>query len=491
MSKVLKALLLFAALSVVIWVAVLWHWESTRRNMTVSDIVIYLGLLPLAVFGLLLALRWAWLGAGERADAAAAKAAAAPTAAAPSKEEAQRHATVQVLGAHVCSAGGQAPAELLEAAQAGKPRPDLDRELRSDDGLPVMCARIADLDIARAESELAPLVASLHAQRDDSSALAPASHVVRALAALQAPMLAALDNLQPWAERLGAPDADGAVQPSASANPTRLRVLLGWPPEWSDFEQALALAWARSLVNPDSTTIPPARCVFDAHACSGEELWLEADQLLQALAHDGRDDVLLLAACHSAIGDEAVAVLEQQRRLFSAAGHPKGLMPGEAAATLLLAPPHWPGVPGDETAPVLLHRPSVQRRDKSVEAGGRVSPDCLSRTLASALSAGRLDAAQVGALVCDADQHTPRSTELFGTTLELLPHLDPTEDMRLIGTVNGHTGPASALMVVAAAAERVRSVDKPCIALALGDAFMRMALLARIGSAPMPATPAP
>jgi hypothetical protein len=491
MSKVLKALLLFSLVTFVIWVAVLWHWEATHRNMTVADIVTYLGLLPLAVCGLLLALRWAWLGAAERADTAAAQPAPTPGAATPSHDEAQRHATVQVLGAHICSAGGQAPGELLEAAQAGKPRPDLDRELRSDDGLPVMCARIADLDIAQAETALEPLVAALRTQREDWASFAPASHVVRALAALQTPLLAALADLQPWAETFGAAGADGLVPPAHSQTPTLLRVLLGWPPEWSEFEQTLGLAWARSLLDSDSTTIPPSRVVFDAHACSGEELWLKADQLLQALARDGRDDVLLLAACHSAIGDAAVAALEQQRRLFSAADHPKGLMPGEAAATLVLAPPQWPVATGGDKAPVLLHRPSVQRRDKSVEAGGRVSPECLSRALAQALIAGRLDAAQVGALVCDADQHTPRSTELFGTTLDLLPHLDPTEDMRLIGTINGHTGPASALLVVAAAAERARGVDKPCIALVLGDAFMRMALLARTAAVPLPAGPAP
>ena len=83
------------------------------------------------------------------------------------------------------------------------------------------------------------------------------------------------------------------------------------------------------------------------------------------------------------------------------------------------------------------------------------------------------------ALVCDADQHTARGTELFGATLPLVPQLDASEDMRLLGTVTGHAGGVDALLVVAAAAQRAMADGKPCLAISLGDPFMRLALLAR------------
>jgi len=480
MSKILKPLLLFVLVTFVIWVAVLWHWESTHRDMTVTDIVLYLGVLPLLVFALMLALRWAWRSAAERSAQAAAAAAATPASASPAvpaEEAAARHVTMQLLGAFVASPTGQAPVELLDAAAAGEPRPKPDATLRDDDGMPVIAARIEDLDKEDIDDELEPVIAATRRQQPDASDAAPSEHVVRALTALRKPLAKALQTLQPWHERFAAQQPADTSGPAATS---MVRVLIGLPEEWTRFEHAVAQAWVRMLAtDAGATSISASRFAFDAQVGTGEQLWLKADQLLQVLSREKREDVVVLAACHSSIGEQAVSALQRQQRLFSTTEHPKGLMPGEAAAALVLAPLQWPPAADGEEKPVHLHRPAVSRRDKSIEAGGRVSADCLRDTLSQALAAGRIEASDVGALVCDADQHTPRSTELFGTTLELLAHLDPTEDMRLIGTGNGHTGVASALLVVAAAAENARSAGKPTVALTLGDAFMRLALLVR------------
>ena len=227
--------------------------------------------------------------------------------------------------------------------------------------------------------------------------------------------------------------------------------------------------------------------VFETHATSGPALWLEADRLLQAQAHESRDDVLLVAACHSDVSDDAVAALERSGRLFSPTARPKGVMPGEAAAALLLAQPGWPAAAPGAPPFARLHRPAVLRRDKSIEAAGKVSSELLLQGCSQALAAAQLDAADVQSLVCDADQHTARSTELFGSTLALLPALDPTEDMRLLGTVTGHVGAAGTLAVVAAAAAQALSSQAPCAALSLGDPFFRLALVARPPAAEAPA----
>lgn len=475
MSRIFKPLLLLVLVTFVIWVAVLWQWEKTHRDMTATDIVMYLGVLPLLVFGLLVALRWAWRTAGERAAAkaqAAEAAASLPSAAATpaqTRESAARHATVKVLATFVASPTGRAASDILDAAAEGQPRPDLDAELKDSNGMPVMCARIPELQTQELDEQIEPIVRATRPQQPEWANDGMSAHALRALCALQQPLQQAVDALRPWEDRF-----------SASSSTSMVRVLVGWPAEWTAFEQAVALAWVRLLMTEQASPgIAASRFAFEAQPGTGEQLWVKADQLLQVLARDKREDLLVVAACHSGISEAAIAELSHQRRLFSAATHPKGLMPGEAAAALVLAPVEWPASPDDDTPPVHLHRPAVTKRDKSIEAGGRISADCLREALTQSLATGQLEASNVGALVCDADQHSARSTELFGATLDMLAHLDPTEDMRLIGVGNGHTGVASTLLVVAAAAERARSVDKPTVVLTLGDAFMRLALLVR------------
>lgn len=494
MTQFFKGLALFLVITCIVWVAVLWHWDSSHHELSIADIVIYLAALPLVIFGVLIGLRWAWTGAQPRREAALAAAAAAAAAArtaatagtadsTPTSEDALRFATAQLLGAYATCAGGATPQELLIAAAEGKPRPAFDAELRDTDGLSVMCARLKDLQTEPLATQLEPLLQAQRQQRPEWVGLAFSEHALRALAALVEPLQNALRGLQPWATRLGAPDQaapSAAPPPRQGAAPVlpMVRLLLGWPEGWSELECAVATDWVQHQW-PEHTDIPMERFVCTAQASSGEALWLQADQLLQTLAREGRSDVLLVAACHSDLSDSAVAALEQQGRLFSAQRQPKGLMPGEAAAVLLLAHEDWPAAPDVDLPAMRLHRPALMRRDKSVEAAGRVNSQCLQDTAADALAASRVAAAAVAALVCDADQHSPRGTELFGATLALLPQLDPTEDMRLLGTVTAHTGAVNVLLVLAAAAQRARDDDQPCLALCLGDRFMRLAVLAR------------
>src|SRR5690606_34469720 len=113
-------------------------------------------------------------------------------------------------------------------------------------------------------------------------------------------------------------------------------------------------------------------------------------------------------------------------RLFHAQQQPRGHMPGEAGAALLLASQDWPLLPPDGDDPDLaplawMHRPAIARRGKPIDAAGKVDASILTATVQAAQAASRLDLAELAALVCDGDQHTQRGTELFSVTLELLP----------------------------------------------------------------------
>jgi hypothetical protein len=488
MSSFFKGIALFVAICCGVWIAVLWRWQSTSRDMGTGDIVVYLVVLPLTVFGLALLLRWAWRGAVQRQSAAAlaattgaGAAGATPAAAMTSADDARRHATVQLLAAHLVCAAGASPAELQDAAKQGKPRPELDPELRDADGVAVFSARIADIQSAALAALLEPHLAPTRARQPEWAELAPAVHVQRALAALQEPLAKAVATLAPWAPRF---EAQRNALPSAPPNAPpqrRVRVLLGWPADWSAFEQELGRTFVQALIAQGAGPIAPACYALTAHTGGGEELLLHADRLLQTLEREGHDEPVIVAACHSAIGEAAIEALERDAVLFSSRHRPKGRMPGEAAAALVLAPAAWPPDPEADAPVQHLHRPAALRRDKSVEATGRVGSDIARQALTQALAAGQLAADAVAALVCDADQHSERGAEFYGAGLVLLPHLDSGEDMRLIGTVTGAVGAVSALLVTACAAERAKAGDKPCLAMMLGDPFTRLALLALPG----------
>ncbi len=494
MSNFVKGLALFVLISCGVWVTVLWRWEATSHDMNTRDIVVYLALLPLTVFALALMLRWAWQSAARRQAALAASvAAAAATGAAASKpagggaDEERRHATVQLLGAYLVCAAGESATELQEAAQAGAPRPALDTEFDDAEGLPVVTARIKALDTS-ATGELdalleAPL-AALQAKRPEWAERSPSEHVRRALSALEQPLLQAVAALAPWADRFQPLQAPFNA-PRDPATARQVRVLLGWPADWTAFEQELGLAFAAELirVNGDAP-ISQACFVLTALAGSGEALLAHADRLLQTLTREGHQEPLIVAACHSTLSDSAVEALERSGQLFTASKRPKGRMPGEAAAALLLADSAWPLNPAAEGPVPHLHRPAVQMRDKSVDAPGRVTSEVLAQAITQALMAARIGGGAVAAITCDADQHSARSGEFHGSVLALGAELDIEQDMRVLGTVTGAVGAVSSLLVVACAAERAQAAEKPCLGVTLGDPFARLALVVLPGPPP-------
>ncbi len=500
MSRFFKGAALFALIACGVWIAVLWRWQATTRDISTRDIVMYLGLLPLTLFIFALMLRWAWAGVSEKAVQAnaadAAKASAdAPSSAAANAEDAARHATVQLLAAHIVCAAGASASDLQSAAKDGEPRPALDAILRDEEGLPIITARIADLDLAAVEAQLPSLLAATQAKRAEWAELVPGEHIIRALAALASPVSAAVESLLAWPAQFatdpGSSSATGASIAATDADAERarerrVRVMLGWPVDWSGFEQELGRAFVADwLAECGGDVITAARFAITAHAGTGEDLLIHADRLLQTLAREGRDDPLIVAAAHSAIGANAVEAMERAGTLFGPK-RPKARVPGEAAAALLVAGADWPASPDADGPLPHLHRPALLRRDKSVDAGGRINGTLVGEAIMHALATARITAEGLAGLVCDADQHTPRTAEFYGASVEHLPELDSTEDIRLMATVTGAVGVVSPLLVLACAAERATAAQKPQLALTLGDEFLRLAMVVLPAPPPMP-----
>lgn len=487
MNNFFRALALLVAVCCLTWLGVLWWWQRADHDIGVTDVVIYLGLLPLALMLLLLALRWAWRSAQARQAAIAAAGAGATAssadAAAPPQTGADAqagHAWLQLVGASVSSVAGESR-ELLDAAAQGKPLPKPDAELTNDEGMPVLSARISELDhsVQALQPRFDAVLASVQARHCEHAGAEPDADVWRALAALTQPLQAQWDELLSLLPAPEAPVDEGVIVRRQTASPLPVvQVLLCWPAHWGLLEQRLGRQWVEQLLSSQPDDRPTA-CTVSITGLPGDtqSLWLRVDQLTRAREGDEQPDWLLLAACHCDLTPSRIDALAHAGLLFDSGRNAGGRIPGEGAAALLLTRPTWQPPEAREVPVVRMHRAVLARREKSVEARGRVAHSELAQALDQCLQAAHIEAGAIAALVCGADQHSPRGTELFGLTIAALGHLDPVEDMRLLGRVTGHLGVAGPLLTLAAAREQTLALGGSTLALGMDDPVLRLAVL--------------
>lgn len=490
MKSLLKGAALFVAVACLVWIAVLWRWQATRHDIGAGDIVLYLALLPVVVFALVLAGRWAVRGALEKQDAKSAAAATATAGATRTGAAAARPGegvrpdwSWHLLGAWVHTAGGSSIDELLEAIEAGKPRPRPDAALHDDEGLPVMTARIAELDADGVEAALQRSAAAMATALEGRSHEPAPARAIRALASLSPLIDELAQALLTWARQWDEAAALAARNEgvTAQADTARIvRVLAAWPADWDDATCAGAQAWlAERLCDPLADVLPLARWTIRGQRMSGTELLSAAERTLDALQRQGRDDPVVLMACHSDLDAAGIRKLASGQRLFHSARRPKVAMAGEGAAVLVLSAVEWPADAAIDAERVRFNSPAIVRRSESIEAAGRTSSEDVVRLVDHGLARAGLAGSDVAKLASDADQHTARATELFAVTLALLPGLDANEDLRLAGTIAGRLEAVAPLLTLAVAATQARESGQPAVALSLADAHWRMAAVLR------------
>ena len=490
MRGVLKSAAWFVAVACLVWVGVLWRWRATQRDFDGGDVAVYLVVLPVTVFALAWAARWAIGRALLVQNAEATRKSAVQGSSgkvAPAPEADSAPTTWHLLSAAIRTAAGDTVDELLAATEAGAPRPAPDAEFQDEDGLPVMIARIADVDVAPVESALARLAGNPPFASDEpidahGSAPETAAHAIRALAILQPLIDEAWQSIASGSGQWGEaamPAAGPATRPaspsSASAPTDRLvRFLAAWPSDWGDATCAAAEAWLNqhlSTLHVDGS--PVGRPSVQSQRMSGAELLVAAERTLAALRREDRDDPLVLLACHSDLDSAAIQALERQQRLFHPTRRPKVAMAGEAAAVLVVSAVAWPADMQTGAEPVRFMVPAVARRIQSIEAPGRAASEETVALARRCLAAAGFAGEAVATIASDADQHTARATELFAVTLALTPELDANDDFRLVGTLTGRLEAVAPLVTLACAAAQTRESGRPALALSLGDPHWR------------------
>jgi len=442
------------------WIGAVSYWRATNRMPSTLDLFAWMAALPLA---LLLAV---WLGrriAQARAAPAApvpAGDAASAAAAAPSTMP-----TLAILAGAVHTPYGASAQELSQAVGEGRARAGLDPELVDQDGFPLMSARVQldAIDLFKEE---------LDAWRSSAGHADPrfTDEQWRALA-LGTAVAGELLMQATGHPQLLAGAADGA---GAAPLPV-LRIHLGLASGWNEAQRAIAAAWLGAL--SVRAGWPEKRLEVGSPALPASAILA---QLANHAAGAGETVFAIVLSFGSQIGEAAVEALAMQGALFSAANQ-QGLIPGEAAAGLLVADAAQAAQFGLPVAGLQLA--SLPR---SAQDAGRKPDAAELRQLAAMLLPDAQGSAGVSAVLADTSHRSAGVLELMKFSGEVLPHLDAGQDVRSLGGACGHCGHGEQLPFLAAlvlAHQHAIDTDGAALCVANEDPLQRTAALVRPAAA--------
>ncbi|WP_288381543.1 hypothetical protein, partial [uncultured Massilia sp.] len=313
---------------------------------------------------------------------------------------------------------GSSAQELAQAVAEGRARAGLDPELVDVEGFPVMSAR-AGLDA------IAEIRAELDAWRS-AAGLADPRFTHEQWRALALGAAAAGELLM---QAAGHPQLQAATDGAHDAAAPLLQIHAALASGWSEEQRTVIAAWLGALA---------AQAGWPDKRVESSCLPVGAPALLARLAdrahHAGAPVFAIVLDFGSQIGDTAAQELAAQGALFAAA-NPQGLIPGEAAAGLLVAD-------GMQAAGFGLPATALQLASapRSAAEAGRKPDAARLRSLATTLLPDADDAAAVSALYADTGHRSAGLMELMKFARDALPHLDPGQDLHSLGAACGHCG---------------------------------------------------
>jgi hypothetical protein len=506
MAKVWKILALLLVITALVWLTTMWRWQSAQLDPSATDLLLNLGVLPVALTAALVMTLWAITRLRSYAVAPTAPPVAAATTApqaAGITAESERSAHSKLLASSVQVRAGSTWSDARSGIAAGECKPDLDAQLKDDDGIAVFTAPMPDLSTDALADALAELIAPLaQAQPEAWAGYQAPVELLRALALFDLAAGSMQEALAAQWPALSAPPPSPRNNPAAPALPPSVSIRVAIPARWSVQSQQAAGAWLQQLFEPFiaaglqaagqsramAHSVRPAVQLHVHPVATAEAFWLLMDQQLLQWQRDKQAGLLWVLAADSLLSESDTAAMASAQELFSGSNQ-RGRVPGEAAAALLLASPAWPELPNAEPAQAQLHRANLLRRDKSADASGRVSPQTLVQTATDALKASGWEPAHVQHITTDADHRAFRTSEVYEVLQEMLPHIDTGEHALRLGVGCGDLGVARLLACVALTAGQVQESQKPALVLGAFPAFERFAVLMTPPVAP-PAAPA-
>jgi hypothetical protein len=439
------------------WTASVVYWRtsgSMPSGMVIGQLLLAL---PAAI---LLGL---WLGRNA-VQARAGAAAVQPAAAAmPAESPRERGPMPSIAAGAVRLRGGDSVEELAKALRANGALCELDGELTDDAGYPVLTGRVDSVDAEAAREAMAPWLAQrgmaeLRFSDEQWRALTMGGAVAGDLAqhALMHPLLP---------DYLAAAPAERAT---IALPMLQLKPVLS--SGWHSAQRHAAAEWLLHLVAQHGW--PASRLQLSPAFDSGPDA---SFSLVGALANS--PGLTLLVACASYVGEDSVRDWSARGLLFSGRT-PRGQVPGEGAAGLLLA--------DDEQAALLsaspmatLHGACDGQRDHSADARGNINSELMTGLSRQALHECKIEPAAVTAICADADLRPTRMGELMGMASAVVPELDLATQMISCGACCGTAGAVGPLAALVLARHEAVENGGQVLCVSNSDSHYRSALLVR------------
>ncbi|HET8870201.1 MAG TPA: hypothetical protein VFM48_07130 [Aquabacterium sp.] len=488
MSRFLKIFAIWVAVNAIVWLFTLWQWQQNTVDVGLSDIVVRLLIVPIALVLAWVLVLWGVQRLKEKAVSPSSTTGPSTTNGTPESADGMpsRLAHAWILDASVVTRLGADLASTWEQVRAAELRPGLDPTLQDYDGLPVFSARVIDLvvddqahpsalesderssDLARRAIALAePVMQQL---MDTALLMHEQLEVVEEPLPVQAGVGSAAESFLEGKSHLS-----GMSRQRSSAAPDENRQV-SWhidlllPAIWPEAVRAQVDARLQGRMDEFRQRVgesSPVRWrVLEPD--TPEVWWQTLDQQLRMWQSHASSEAWLTLAVDSAIDESIVDQWQAVGTLFTPR-HQSGRIPGEAAAGVLFASPAlWSrlSVGWDGAEPVRLHRPICLKRDKSADAIGRVGPETLAEALSRALSAASLDPSVNLMVISDADHRASRTSELFEALHAVKPGVDPISHVLRAGEYLGDIGMANTLMSTALACAAVGAGEQEVTALA-------------------------
>lgn len=480
------------AVFALVWVATIFWWQSINRMPTTADIVTHLFLLPAGMIAGYYVLRGVLDGirknvkAAMHAPTAATEAQAEGGEPAVAPEDPARRWTAPVLASVVRTTYGEG-STLAADAMLEQKRPDVVDAFQNGERL--YAAPIADID-----AEVQPTRNALAQANPEMDWSDEAVRAVALLSDITQRLLA--DALQNYPALLPRDALTPALTSTSRHEPVRLVLTLLLPRTWSADHQAAAGDFVQQRIG---TLWPADQITLEPVAARGDvDALLLLDRAVVALNRESERIVRAVVSADSLVSLSVATSLRDHGRLFSAnCAH--GVVPGEAAAGVLLGVPHGALATElqtpDVAVPSRLGRACVTRLDQPIADKGKPDTSALNKAITLAMAqmpspaapetpvedtatapSGEQSAdkpAGFAALVTDIIAHPVRTVEVANVFAEQFPDHDLAADLLQVGTACGYTGATGALLAVAVAHQQSVERSAPILAVSATDAQQR------------------